>query len=172
MSAAKIAARLTARERELLVALSTNPASVSFDDRLAAGRTRLLEVPFGWAVSDQPWSLTPLGREVRAIIEKERAMSDAIRAVLEAAVDAQMTAFAALPDNTRVPDARLHTQAAAIAAYLEKMREAEQATLADLRAQGLKGAASDVVAVLLWIKEQRALLAAAVEAAAKDVGDG
>jgi hypothetical protein len=71
MNPAEIAARLTARERDLLVALSTDPASVSFDDRLAAGRTRLLDVPCGWAVSDQPWRLTPLGREVRAIIEKE-----------------------------------------------------------------------------------------------------
>jgi hypothetical protein len=71
MIPAEIAARLTTRERELLVALSTHPASVSFDDRLAAGRTRLMDVPFGWAVRNDPWPLTPLGREVRAIIEKE-----------------------------------------------------------------------------------------------------
>jgi hypothetical protein len=69
MTPAEIAARLTARERELLIALSTDPASVSFDDRLAAGRaTRLLDVPFGWAVRNDPWPLTPLGREVRAMI--------------------------------------------------------------------------------------------------------
>ena len=59
--------------------------------------------------------------------------------------------------------------AAAIAAFLDKMREAERANIAEFRAQGLVGPTSDAVAVTLWLGEQRRAIADAVKEAAKEL---
>lgn len=72
-SAQAIAAQMSPDAKRAFLALATDPTGVSFDDRLAATRyPGLLETPFGWAVKNDPWRLTPTGATVRAELEKEK----------------------------------------------------------------------------------------------------
>lgn len=75
-SARETLRRMSPRAREVLVLLAQDggPVQVSFDERLAACRAwRLLAPPMGWAVSDAPWRLSPLGEAVRALVTEAAA---------------------------------------------------------------------------------------------------
>lgn len=64
-------ARLNARGREVLLALATDPSTVTFDERLCArSRPYIFTPPFGWAVLDTPWDFTPLGRAMLDLLKR------------------------------------------------------------------------------------------------------